>query len=342
MKMNLRTGLGYRYLTPLEQNAYQIAMKAFSSMSASFDGSAIGRDVDLVKIVQTVLGDNPSIIYFDKMQLRVWANMFWKRVQLTGVLPKSRAARMNAELEAKAITIITYIKSGYNDEYSLLIKAYEYLQNNVRYDRQEMLANLRGESKNLYSHNAYGALINGLAVCDGFSSAFALLVQKLGFECMVVNGRSKHRSADSVEHAWNIVQIGNKCCHVDATWDANQFSEFGEHSYDYFAFDDKEISCDHDWDRKTAPICYSNDFSYFTKNRLYAYNQKELGNIIKNSVRSRSKLVRIKLSRDIILPANEGDHLAQTFVDEAVKSGESVQIKYVWNEHSRCFSAKHS
>jgi len=113
------------------------------------------------------------------------------------------------------------------------------LQENVRYDKQELIASSSGRSKNPNSHNAYGALLNGLAVCDGFSSAFNLLAQKLGFECMLATGRSNHRSAGSVEHAWNIVKVKNKCYHMDVTWDTNQYNEFKEHSYDYFALDDE-------------------------------------------------------------------------------------------------------
>jgi|GEM_PF-4557967 len=57
---------------------------------------------------------------------------------------------------------------------------------------------------------------------------------------------------------------------MDATWDTNQFNEFGELSYDYFALDDEEIANDHDWDINTTPACSYNDFSYFLKNGLFA------------------------------------------------------------------------
>lgn len=338
--MNLREGLGFRRLSPPEQQAYRIMLQAFSSMATSFDSSQIGRYVDLMKVVQVLLGDNPSIVYFNKTQIRTVGSMFGKQIQLTGVPLKVQITKLNADLEAKAKTIVAPIASIKSNEYSQLIKLYEYMQNNIKYDRQELLDSSKGRSKNLNSHNAYGALINGLAVCDGFSSAFSLLAQMLGFECTLAMGHSTHSSAGSVEHAWNIVKVGNKCYHMDVTWDANQYGEFGEYSFDYFALDDEEIANDHDWDINTTPACSSNDFSYFLKSGQYANNAGQLNDIIRNSTKNRNEPVRIKLSHNVSLPANAGEHLAQTLVDEAVKAGNSAQISYQWNESTRCFFAK--
>ncbi|HHT77747.1 MAG TPA: hypothetical protein GXZ67_07690, partial [Clostridiaceae bacterium] len=215
--MNLREGLGFRRLSPPEQQAYRIMLQAFSSMATSFDSSQIGRGVDLMKVVQVLLGDNPSIVYFNKTQIRTVGSMFGKQIQLTGVPLKVQITKLNADLEAKAKTIVAPIASIKSNEYSQLIKLYEYMQNNIKYDRQELLDSSKGRSKNPNSHNAYGALINGLAVCDGFSSAFSLLAQMLGFECTLAIGHSTHSSAGSVEHAWNIVKVGNKCYHMDVT-----------------------------------------------------------------------------------------------------------------------------
>jgi len=99
----------------------------------------------------------------------------------------------------------------------------------------------KGISVNPASHNAYGAIINKLAVCDGFSSAFVLLAQKLGFECMLAAGRSAYETA-LVEHAWNVVRVQNRFYHVDITWDTRKYNEFGEFSYVYFAVTDEENS----------------------------------------------------------------------------------------------------
>ena len=255
-------------------------LAAFSSMAVSFDCSQINRDVDLMKVLHTVLGDNPAVIYFDKTKLEVEASILEKHIYLTGVHSKPQIEKMYLTLEDTANKIASSLKTSSNDEYSLLINLYEFLQKNIRYDKEEIQAFSKGKSNNPFSHNAYGAIINKLAVCDGFSSAFVLLAQKLGFECMLVVGRSAYSTALQ-EHAWNIVKIRNKYYHIDITWDARKYSEFDEFSYAYFAVTDEEIAADHNWNRSTTPVCSNLDFSYYLKNGLHANNARQLNDIVK-------------------------------------------------------------
>ncbi|MBR6258384.1 MAG: hypothetical protein IKR23_13595 [Lachnospiraceae bacterium] len=60
--------------------------------------------------------------------------------------------------------------------------------------------------------DAYGCLVNGLAVCHGYSEAFMYLAGKVGVKGQVV-------SSVANDHAWNIVSLGGKWYYVDVTWD---------------------------------------------------------------------------------------------------------------------------
>ena len=60
------------------------------------------------------------------------------------------------------------------------------------------------------SYSAYGALVNHVAVCNGYTLAYQKLCQAAGLECQVVRG---------VNHAWNVVKIDGQWYHVDTTWD---------------------------------------------------------------------------------------------------------------------------
>jgi len=338
--MNLREGLGFKYLSPQEQQAYKVILRAFSLMVASFDCSQINRSVDLMKVINTVLGDNPSVIYFNKTQIQTEESMLGKRIILTGVHSKPQVGKMNIDLEIKANQIISSLKATSNDEYSLLINLYDFLQKNIRYDKNEMQANSKGISISPVSHTAYGAIINRTAVCDGFSSAFVLLAQKLNYECTLAIGHSAYSSTSFTDHAWNIIKIRDRFYHMDITWDTRKYNEFGEHSYDYFALNDEEITTDRKWDKKTTPVCSHNDFSYYSRNGLYANNADELNKIIKTHGNKQAKVFRIKLSRNIPLPNNVGEYLTQRIVNEAVKAVGRFQISHGWNENTRCFFAK--
>jgi len=338
--MTLREGLGYSRLSLQEQHAYKIILKAFSAIATSFDSSQIDRKVDVMKIIQVVLGDHPSVIYFNKTQIKMVSSMIGKRIQLLDCLSRAKTVKMNSEMNAKADSIVALIQQVGGDEFSQIIQVYEYLQKNVKYDEQELLEVSKGRSRRPSAHNAYGALIDGLAVCDGFSGAFTFLAQKLGFECMMVSGYSSYQSTGLIEHAWNVVKVRNRFYHMDVTWDTNLYNEFGEYSYDYFALEDEEIISDHAWNINTTPACSYNDLLYFLKNGLYANNKEQLSDMFRAMGKSRHVPVRVKLSLNIALPENAGEHLAQMLLKEAVKVGASAQLSYRWNEHTRCFFAK--
>jgi len=335
--MKLREGLGYTRLSPHEQQAYRIMLSAFSSMAVVFDVTEVHASVDLMKIVNAVIGDNPTVMYFDKTAIQMVDSILDKQIELSGVFPKAQADAMGKELDKRVRQITSSIMSASSDDYSSLLSLYEFIQKNVRYDKHELNAMSSGQSNNLLSHNAYGALLNGLAVCDGFSAAFTLLADKLGYESMLVTGYSMQSPAISVKHSWNIVKVNNKHYHMDVTWDAKKYHEYEGFSYSYFALDDEDIANDHDWDINTTPACSYNDFSYFLRNGLYANNMSQCADIIRTSMKRQNNFIRLRLSYNIPLPQNTEDYLLQTVSTEARSNGISKRFDYYWNEQTRCF-----
>ena len=127
---------------------------------------------------------------------------------------------------------------------------------------------------------------------------------------------------------------------MDLTWDARKYNEFAEFSYTYFALTDEEIAHDHHWNKATTPACLNNDFSYYSKNGLYASNSGQLAGIVKALARKNSNVFRLKLSRNINLPNDAGNYLCQMVLNEVAKPGVRTQASYGWNENTRCFFAK--
>lgn len=76
------------------------------------------------------------------------------------------------------------------------------------------------------AHNIVGVLSGLGGVCDGYAKAYALLLREIGINCIFVDGK-----ADGVNHAWNLLQIGEEWYWVDVTWDdmqaANRHRYFG-------------------------------------------------------------------------------------------------------------------
>ncbi|MEL7647477.1 MAG: S-layer homology domain-containing protein [Sedimentibacter sp.] len=90
-----------------------------------------------------------------------------------------------------------------------------YLCDNVEYDNdaaQQLLKYGYVEEEHRDSFNAYGALIKGIAVCEGYAEAFKLLCDQAQITSIVVTGK-----LDDIGHAWNRVYISGKWYDVDVT-----------------------------------------------------------------------------------------------------------------------------
>lgn len=77
------------------------------------------------------------------------------------------------------------------------------------------------------AHNAYGALVEGLAVCEGYAEALQCLLQRVGIQSIQVYGESRDEN-----HAWNMVLIDGEYYLVDLTW--NDQDNYNMLLYAYF------------------------------------------------------------------------------------------------------------
>ncbi len=71
-----------------------------------------------------------------------------------------------------------------------------------------------------YHQTAYGALVDGMAVCAGYTKAYQLLLREAGIPCFYVKGTSFVPSTGApIGHAWNLVELDGQWYYTDATWD---------------------------------------------------------------------------------------------------------------------------
>ncbi len=87
---------------------------------------------------------------------------------------------------------------------------HDYLINNSKYDetRDEFYT-----TNNYYQYKsniAYGTLLEGYAICGGYTDAMYLFLDKLDMTSMKVA---------SENHIWNLININNEWKHLDLTWD---------------------------------------------------------------------------------------------------------------------------
>ena len=90
------------------------------------------------------------------------------------------------------------------------------------------------------AHTAYAAIVERVAVCDGYALAFAELCQEAGIPCYVLMGDAVTKEGETRTHAWNIVQLedGN-WYEIDTTWNDSR----GD--YTYFCLPSSEMEKNH-------------------------------------------------------------------------------------------------
>lgn len=59
------------------------------------------------------------------------------------------------------------------------------------------------------SHSGYQAFTTGLAVCDGYTAAYNLLLKLEGIPCGTYS---------TTEHIWTVAELDGERCHIDTTW----------------------------------------------------------------------------------------------------------------------------
>ena len=91
---------------------------------------------------------------------------------------------------------------------------------------------------------AYGALINGSAIGEGYAMAYKALCDELGYECYVVVGE-----LDGMPHAWNIVELDGYYYHVDAS-----MCDVGGFETAFLKNDDDMIE-HYNWNKMKYKVC---------------------------------------------------------------------------------------
>ncbi len=120
--------------------------------------------------------------------------------------------------------------AGIEDPLSRQLAIYDLLIERVTYDRETAQTgqSAQAEGGSLWKnmpHTVYGALVDRLAVCDGYAYAYQLLCSYAGIPCATVIGMSQQDAAPTGDyqenHAWNMVRIGEDYYYCDPTWDDN-------------------------------------------------------------------------------------------------------------------------
>lgn len=116
------------------------------------------------------------------------------------------------------------------------------------YDRYYYLAAVLSEhitydEEPVNAHTAYGALVCGRCVCEGYSEAYMLLCREADLWCAYRWGNP----GGGEGHQWNMVKLESGIYNVDITW-CDKVEPYRMYWYGYFMQSDEEFE-DHDASR---------------------------------------------------------------------------------------------
>ena len=183
-----------------------------------------------LNIEKTTKGNNVSYnVYIDSgNETNYFTNEFANESQVRDAI--NQIEQVKNDLVSK--------KTGniYND-----IKiVHDYLVDNIEYDTTISKNNI---------YDVYGALINHVAVCEGYARSFKYILDNMGIPCVLVIGTGTNSRGETERHAWNYVQLQNEWYAVDCTWDDPVVVGGGEVSqsskYKYFLKGSNEFLKDH-------------------------------------------------------------------------------------------------
>ncbi len=277
----------YNQLSEKQKNIYNTLEKAVKDMETGWINlntpiyENYRRDINVV--VTALQTDMPQYFWLppayytgnsqDGETIRI---LFEGQDNLTYLIDKSDRQQMEETLQKRVGEIMAQVTA--TTPFEIELQLHDLLCESVTYAQS---------TENPLVYTAYGALVNGEAVCEGYSRAMQLLLAKYNIKSTLVTGESK-----GVGHMWNLVNIENNWYHLDATW--NDLPN-GKVAHTYFNLTDSDIAKDHgrykihtqlSYDEIVSetplpynfelPICNKNDNNYFVKNDyIYSPNGEE-------------------------------------------------------------------
>ena len=131
--------------------------------------------------------------------------------------------RINNEIDNIYIKIVIS-----NDMKENIKSAHDYIINNTKYNVNDEKTSIPTDSS-----TAIGVFFNGLATCNGYTDAMALLLDKMNISNVRISNDS---------HIWNLVKIDDKWLHLDLTWD-DPINNLNQDLlvYDYYLLNNDEL-----------------------------------------------------------------------------------------------------
>ena len=224
------------------------------------DGTVIGRS-DVNDFISIVLSQMPYIDYIgQEYTISVDQNEQITSLSLNYTKTKEQAEAEKAVLDQKLDEICAEVNDGWSDYKKVL------------FFHDKIIDTCHYSETGLSPHSAYGCLVDGQAVCEGYAKAMQLLCARTDIECICVSGFAADETGPQ-PHIWNKILVDGVWANFDVTWD-DPLTMTGSpyRRYDFFGLTDDEIGDSHVEDSNrfaVYPDCDSDELNYYRRTGFY-------------------------------------------------------------------------
>lgn len=291
-------GYFYRLLNESERLWYRDMALALGTMKdkikLSSEGIAAGLDEKMVdQIFQYVLNDHPELFYVEGYSYTKYTRgERTVAIEFAGTysLDMETAQARGQEIEKVVEEFLETVPVS-QDDYEIIKYVYEKLIRDTNYDVNSE------ENQNIYS-----VFVGHSSVCQGYAKAFQLLMNRLGVECALVQGKVLETGEG---HAWNLVRSNGDYYYVDATWGDISYQNTDQNmphiSYDYLCITTAQMERTHalnsDMD---MPECKADADNYFVReNALFVeYDKEKLADLINRRLEQEDYLIALRCENE--------------------------------------------
>jgi hypothetical protein len=189
-------------------------------------------ELEIRRVIDALQFDHPEIFWINGSYRYTYFGG-GTTIELYSPVSPSVCAQAEARLLQKVWELLAMVPEGL-DAFDRELFLHDVLMDLCVYDDEAVAS---GDSNAHWSaYTPYGALVEGVAVCEGYAEAFQLLLCYAGVYCRTVNGE-----AGGEAHMWNLVRLDGDWYHVDPTWNDSEDMP----RYDYFNVTDAVIQTDH-------------------------------------------------------------------------------------------------
>ena len=285
-KMKSYTGF---YYEQLDDNEKQIYIKLDEAIREKEQIVPLGRQEEnnlsnmLEKVMISYMGDNPECFYLSNEYTVVVRDILVAKLATLNIqyIQDINIEEAKVKLNETAEKFINEVISEGMTDFEKELAIHNKLVEQVDYYEYENIEDIPD-----LKHSAYGALVDKSAVCDGYSKAFKILLDKIGIESIIIRGET-----NDVAHAWNLVKLEDDYYHVDVTSDVfnNKNKKYTIHIY--FNITDKQISKTHNISGDfNWPEANSNKYEYYNANGMILNDEdsiySKMSKIVKKAKKS--------------------------------------------------------